>query len=514
MPPTPTELLLPPSLDRAGAIALLAERLTLEIGRARTEDRVLLDSFDGRLRAAGLRAERPPGRRGGTLTVHEPGAPPRRVEVEPARRHLASELPDGPVRRRLADVLEMRALVPVVRLRSSVLPLAVVNGDEKTVVRLVIERAEAVADSKRVPLAPRLAVEPVLGYDDEHARTLRVLRDRLGLEPAARPVFDEAVVAVGGRLGGVPSKPKVTFAAGTRSDAAAADVLTQLAAIADANVPGTLSDLDTEFLHDLRVAVRRSRAVLRELEAVHEAEQRAHVRDELKWIQTLTGPLRDLDVHLLGWDELIAPLPPERAAELEPLRELLQRRRARELTRVRRGLRSARFGAALAAWRELATAPADAPDADVAIELVAADRIRRVYRRMVRDGSAIDDDSPAEALHDLRKRGKELRYLLELFGGLFEPKVVKPMVKALKDLQDVLGRFQDGAVESDLLRDLRDELAAEPGGPAALIALGPALDALVAGQQDARDDFADRFAAFAAPKQRALVRDTFPKRDR
>ena len=106
---------------------------------------------------------------------------------------------------------------------------------------------------------------------------------------------------------------------------------------------------------------------------------------------------------------------------------------------------------------------------------------------MVRDGSAIDDDSPAEALHDLRKRGKELRYLLEMFGGLFEPKVVKPMVKTLKDLQDVLGDFQDAAVESEMLRGLRDELAAEPGGPAALIALGPVLDALVAGQQDARD---------------------------
>ena len=77
MPPTPTDLLLPPALDREGALALLARRLTLEAGRARTDDRVLLDSFDGRLRAAGLRAERPPGRRG-ALTLHEPGAPPRR----------------------------------------------------------------------------------------------------------------------------------------------------------------------------------------------------------------------------------------------------------------------------------------------------------------------------------------------------------------------------------------------------------------------------------------------------
>jgi CHAD domain-containing protein len=518
VPPTPIELLLPPSLDRAAAVALLAERLALEVGRARTEDRVLLDSFDGRLRAAGLRAERPPGRRGGgVLTVHEPGAPPRRVEVEPGRRHLASELPAGPVRRRLADVLEMRALLPVVRLRSIVLPLAVLNGDAKTVVRLVIERAEAVADSRRVPLAPRLVVEPVLGYDDEHARTLRVLRDRLGLEPAERNVFDEAVKAVDGDPDGVPSKPRVRLSRGERADAAAAAVLTQLAAIAEANVPGTLADLDTEFLHDLRVAVRRTRAVLRELDGVHDPEQRAHLRAELKWVQTLTGPVRDLDVQLLNWDDLVAPLPPERTAELEPLRGLLERRRAREFARMRRSMRAQRFTATFEAWGALAsTGPADAegPDAAVAIEVLAADRIRRVYRKMVRDGSAIGDDSPAEALHDLRKRGKELRYLLEMFGGLFEPTVVKPMVSTLKNLQDVLGHFQDTAVQSDLLRGLGDELAAEPGGPVALIALGPVLDALLAGQADAREHFAGSFATFASPKRRALVRDTFPKRDR
>ena len=123
MPTTPIELLLPPKLDRDAAVALLAKRLTLEPGRPRAEDRLVLDSFDGRLRAAGLRAERPPGRGRGVLTIHEPGAPGRQVEVAAAKRYLASELPDGPVRRRLAEVLEMRALLPVVRLRSSVLPL-------------------------------------------------------------------------------------------------------------------------------------------------------------------------------------------------------------------------------------------------------------------------------------------------------------------------------------------------------------------------------------------------------
>jgi CHAD domain-containing protein len=99
-----------------------------------------------------------------------------------------------------------------------------------------------------------------------------------------------------------------------------------------------------------------------------------------------------------------------------------------------------------------------------------------------------------------------------MFGGLFDPDVVKPMVKTLKQLQDVLGDFQDTAVQSELLRDMRDELAVEPEGPAALIALGAVLDALAAAQADARAHFGDRFATFAAAEQRALVRDTFPKR--
>ena len=103
---TPTELLLPPALDRAATVTLLAKRLRLHVGRARTQDRVLLDSFDRRLRAVGLRAERPAGRGAGpVLTVHEPGAPDRRAEVAPAPRHLAGELPPGPERRRLAGVL-------------------------------------------------------------------------------------------------------------------------------------------------------------------------------------------------------------------------------------------------------------------------------------------------------------------------------------------------------------------------------------------------------------------------
>ena len=359
--------------------------MPLEAGGARELDRTLLDSFDGRLRAAGLRAEYADG----ALTLHEPGAAVRRAEVASAPRYLVEELPEGPLRDRLAGVLEERALLPAVRVRSEVRSLAVLDGEAKTVVRLSLEAGEAVLGGRRrVALAPRLTVQPVLGYDADHARALRVLREQLGFTPAEQPLFDEAVIAAGGLPQGVSTKPKVTLARGTRTDAAAAEVLARLLAIAEVNVPGTLDDLDTEFLHDLRVSIRRARSVLRELKDVHEPRLRAKLRDELKWAQQLTGPVRDLDVQLLEWGELVALLAPERAPELEPLR-----RAARAPPREPSWRSSGAACAASASpprstrggrCRPTRTAPTPARP----IEAVAGERIRRVYRRMVRDGSA------------------------------------------------------------------------------------------------------------------------------
>jgi CHAD domain-containing protein len=439
------ELVVPDELDGRALMAALAERLTVEVDRATTSDRELLDTFDARLRDAGLRAEWPAGRTARRrLTLREPGMPPRSADVDAGPSVPLAAVPPGPVRDRLAPVLEERALISVARVRSRVLRAAVLNGDDKTVVRLAVEHP--VVDGHELPA--RLLVEPVRGYERDFDRVVGRLRDRLGLEPADVPLFDAAVTAAGGRPEGVQTKPEFELQRGTRTDAAAGVVLLPLADIAEANVQGVLDDLDTEFLHDLRVSVRRARSVLRELKDVHPPAQRARLRTELKWVQTVTGPLRDLDVQLLEWEEVAG----ERADELAPLRALLEQRRARELVRVRRALTSRRFGAVL-----------------------------------------------------------ELRYLLELFGGLFPSDVVKPLVRALKDLQDVLGRFQDRSVQTEMLRENADELAAVSGGPGAVLAAGLVVSALEADQRDARAHFAERFEAFASSQQRKIVRDTFAR---
>jgi CHAD domain-containing protein len=143
------------------------------------------------------------------------------------------------------------------------------------------------------------------------------------------------------------------------------------------------------------------------------------------------------------------------------------------------------------------------------VAAVSGRRILAVRGHLIRDGAAIGEHTPAEALHDLRKTGKELRYLLESFAGLYPADVVKPMVRGLKALQDTLGRFQDRQVQADLFVSLRDDLAAAEGGPAALMALGLLLERLGRERDAARAEFAERFAAFAAAPRRKVLAATF-----
>src|SRR4051812_41868430 len=162
------------------------------------------------------------------------------------KRLFAADLDPGPLRERLAELIEMRAALPVASVRSRRRGLRVLDAERKTVVRLTVE--------DQAPLETRLLVAPVRGYDKALERVRRTLEDDIGLLEAERPLIDEAITAAGGIPGGASSKLDIVLEPGERADRAAAVVLERLLAVIQANLPGTLEDVDTEFLHDFRVA--------------------------------------------------------------------------------------------------------------------------------------------------------------------------------------------------------------------------------------------------------------------
>jgi CHAD domain-containing protein len=512
--PPATQLLLPDGLAAAAVADALAAELPIVTQRAHTLDRTFWDTFDGRLHGAGLTLVASAGR----LVLADAQSSAEQASGSLPRgavKLFAEDLPEGPLRERLAPLVEMRALTAVARVRSRFLPINVLDDIGKIVVRLRVEEPAAQLGGKRSePLAARLHVTGVRGYDRDFERVLAHFEHDRGLVLAPGPVQDEAVRAAGGHAGGTSSKLKVALKPDARADAAAAAIGRRLLEVIEHNLPGTLAEVDSEFLHDLRVAVRRTRALQRELAGVFPPEPLRVFRHGFRRLQAITGPTRDLDVQLLEFGELAAGLPAGEAAAVVPLRRLLEEHLRYARATMAAELRADATRALLHNWAEVLDGLVDSdeagrPDAPRPVTDVAGERIARVYKRMVKMGARIDDDSPAEALHDLRKKGKELRYLLEFFAPIYPSDIVKPMVGSLKGLQDVLGRFQDREIQADLLRSLGDEVAALEGGAPALMAMGVLVQRLLADQAAARAEFTASFTVFAAKEQRALVKRTF-----
>jgi CHAD domain-containing protein len=510
-----TDYLPPDELSLEAAGDALGSRLSVGDRGERETDQTFYDTFDGLLYSAGLSAVHERGRLAviGRADGKECASAAIAQSTKPL---LPIHLGGGALREALLPIVDVRALLPLVHVRSRVRALDVLDGERKTVVRITVEHPAVVSRATDdVPLRPRVRLAPVRGYDEELDAVRHALHDELGWTVADQPLVDEAVRAAGGVPGGTHSKIEVQLAPDQRADAAAAIVLHRLLEVIEANVDGTIADLDSEFLHDFRVSVRRTRSVQRELKGVFPPVELARLRTEFRWLQQATGEARDLDVYVLEFETMRAIVPASMRSELDPLLAVLRRRRTSARRRMVRALRSDRAAAARRDWGalldELVQLPTDErPDAMLPIAEVAGKRIRKVYRRMVKLGTAIDSASPPEDYHELRKKGKELRYLLELFGApLFAAEVVKPMVKALKSLQDVLGRHQDREVQIAMLRSLRDEVAKLDGGTAALMAMGVLVDRLLVDEQAAREEFAERFAVFASGSERRVVKDTF-----
>jgi CHAD domain-containing protein len=208
---------------------------------------------------------------------------------------------------------------------------------------------------------------------------------------------------------------------------------------------------DVEDLHDLRVAVRRLRALLRAADALLVPEWSAMLRDELEWLGDELAPARDLDVLLEHLRAEAAALDGDQAAFSEVLGRLeADRADARE--QVLAALRSERYAKLLDALSAGAKAP-HARALDVPLGEVASGEFRRLVKAV---GKLGDEPTDAE-LHRVRIKAKRARYAAELA----EPASGKPVarfVKSAKKFQDVVGDHQDAVVAEERLRVLAPKL--------------------------------------------------------
>jgi CHAD domain-containing protein len=205
-----------------------------------------------------------------------------------------------------------------------------------------------------------------------------------------------------------------------------------------AHDPGTRLGTDAEELHQLRVATRRLRAFLRAGRELLDPAAAEPLRQELRWLGTALGPVRDLDVLIERLAAEVSSLGVDEAQGRKLLRALERSRRSAR-RRLLTALGSQRYFSLLDTLERRFATVADEPALD---EIHAAE-----HRRLRKAVRALEADAPDEELHAVRIKVKRARYAAELEGD-------GPYVQAAKQLQDLLGEHQDAVVAVAELRRL------------------------------------------------------------
>jgi CHAD domain-containing protein len=212
--------------------------------------------------------------------------------------------------------------------------------------------------------------------------------------------------------------------------------------------PGTRFGRDPESLHEMRVGVRRLRALLRaggKLVATDTAE----LDGRLKALGGVLGHVRDLDVLLQRLEGEAGELGRKDARQARSLLDALRTERKWARRRLTAFLRSVAYLTLLddtaRTIEELEPSGSGASLDRLADQ--AFGKVRKAVRKL--------PETPADdELHAVRKKGKRARYAGELAGW-------KKPVNRAKALQDVLGEHQDAVVAAERLRKLAVEATPE-----------------------------------------------------
>jgi CHAD domain-containing protein len=514
-----TEFIIPEDLHSEDLQSILGKFTRASTEPSQTVYRTYYDSFDWRLYQDNSLLEDTRDGNVHTLVWRTRNGNHRctRLKLNAAPR-FARDLPQGPFRKLLEPVLEMRELVPKVMIRSKINTLRILNKDNKTVAYLAIEnntlpRQQGVRSGK---LDNRVAIIPVKGYPKPCKALAKLLLEQ-GLIPAQHDLMQAALSVIGETPGNYSSKLNLQLDPDMRTDRAAKVILHRLLEVILQNEAGTRTGTDTEFLHDFRVAIRRTRSALTQIKAVFPKRIVERYKADFAWLGLITSPSRDLDVYLLNFDEYRDSLPATMQADIEPLRDFLVRHQETEHKALVKALDSARYRRLVGNWRNFLEQPVNErstlKNAGRPVIDVACERIWRIYRRAIREGNAINAESPADDLHELRKTCKKLRYLMEFFQSLYPAARIKELIRVLKTLQDNLGNFQDYEVQVMTLKKFSHQMVAEGGvSPDTLLAMGMLIDGLERRQHQAREEFAGRFANFNLQENRDRFRKLFEPR--
>lgn len=413
---------------------------------------------------------------------------------------FAWDLPPGPVRQRIDPIIEARRLLPLADIEQDAVLLDVMDETRKTIARINIVAGRVRAPKPRSawqPLRPFLTLNALRGYDEQCTGPIAIIDSRPGIERTDLALQSHVLRTLGADAPHDVSVYRAALDPSMRADIGSLTMHRELLRIVSANHAGVVADLDSEFLHDFRIGVRRSRTLFEQLQGVLPQAEVDHFSAELAWLGRITGTARDLDVLRAALRSTAKHLDADHRrpmlAALEQERILARRDLVAELT-------SARYRHLIERWTEFLAAkrPGEFAEACSALPLMTlvSQRGWGLYQNTLCAIERVRNDTPADELHQIRIAAKKLRYLIDAAIGLYAAEDLAVALQALGRLQSVLGELGDAGMQASWYRRYA---AALGNTERAAIAASRAAEALA--------DLADRRAqALRKPMNQQLLR--------
>lgn len=211
---------------------------------------------------------------------------------------------------------------------------------------------------------------------------------------------------------------------------------------------------EEDAVHQMRVASRRLRSALKAFKKI--VDDTGDVQEELKWLATVLGEARDLEVIRARFAEHLEVLRPELVTGPIQVRlgDDLHKREQEAYVRINEALSGERYYTLLNTLDQLIATPKLGKPAEKAAQSTLSDVAAKNWQRVTDAydaAQAIADPERREiAMHDVRKAAKRARYTAEAL----KPTLGKPMgelAKLAEAVQEVLGLHQDGVVAQETL---------------------------------------------------------------
>jgi CHAD domain-containing protein len=240
-------------------------------------------------------------------------------------------------------------------------------------------------------------------------------------------------------------------------------------------LPGVQRDIDTEFVHQARVATRRMRSALRLFRDAIPEGTAAYLRGELKWLGGMLGAIRDLDVFLLNLSRFRGKLERFPAKKKQAFENWIEKRRRAPLKALWRALESPRYKHFERRMMQFFERPLPLrPRPSLALKPVrevAPVIITEKFDAVIEQGRGLLANPKLKQYHLLRIQMKRLRYACEFMAPAYDGGL-DSFIERTVEIQDCLGELQDTVFTRKFIDGLFEDWKGKLVDPDLLFILG------------------------------------------